>query len=329
MDRFAEWETFVAVVEEGSLTRGAHRLGVAVSAVSRRLADLERRLGVRLAQRSARGVVPTADGETYYTRCQRLLEDARDADNAVVPGERGLTGVVRFTAPLSFSMRHLTPLIAQFATQHPELRLDIDMSDRVVDLTETGFDFALRIGELASSQLKARRLCRIRSVPVAAPSYWARTSLPKTPDDLVTTDALSYALSDTPHQWSYTAPGLSASAPRTLRVAPRMTVANGDFMAEMAAAGLGFTVVPSFIVDEALREGRLEIGLPQCSWFDMHAYLVYPPGRPLPARSRAVMDALVVALCDPPPWDVRLIDDGILAAAPTHAAPAKEHGPAK
>ena len=289
MDRFSELETFVAIVETGSLSGAARRLNIAVSAVSRRLSELELRLGVRLATRSTRGLALTALGQTYYERSLRLLADFTEA-NAVVSGEQvGLTGTLRIAAPMSAGLKHVAPIILRLMAEAPDLRVELDLSDRRVDLISEGVDLAIRIGRLEDSTLIARKLFDVRHVLAASPDFWKTHGVPATPEELRTLPVLCYKTSASALPWSFRSPdGRSGS----VTIKPRLLTNNGTALVMAAECGLGVLLEPEFVCEDALADGRLVPALAQYSWIGVAAYVVYPSGRPLPARARRLIELL-------------------------------------
>lgn len=201
MRRFEDMQTFVRVVEAGSISAAAERLGVAKSAVSRRLSDLEARLGVQLLRRTTRRLNLTDTGRGFYDRCQRILADLEEAEAAVSQAHATLRGRLRVAAPLSFGLRHLGPAITEFMQQHPQVDFDLDFNDRQVDLLAEDIDVAIRIARLEDSSLIARRLWSSRLVLCASPGYLQAHGTPSTPEDLVAHRALVYSHSqDDPTQ---------------------------------------------------------------------------------------------------------------------------------
>ena len=179
MDRFADMQMFVKVVEVASISGAADRLGVAKSAVSRRLSELESRLGVQLFRRTTRSLSLTDSGRGFYEDCLRILDEVDEAENAVALAHRELRGTLRVALPLSFGLMHLAPAIQAFQSLHSAVEFDLDFNDRQVDLLREGFDVALRIAQLADSSLIARRLTPIRHMVCASPEYLAAHGVPK------------------------------------------------------------------------------------------------------------------------------------------------------
>lgn len=299
MARFDELETFVRVVDAGSLSRAAERMGVAKSAVSRRLAALESRLGARLLNRTTRSLSLTDSGSSFYQRAVRLITDLEETEASVSSQHATLQGTLRIAAPLSFGLLHLGPAVQEFGRTHSSLRLHIDFNDRQMDLVEEGFDVAVRIARLRDSSLIARRLTRIREVVCASPEYLARHGRPRKAADLANHVALRYTnVPDAP--WQYRAPDGSEG---TVRVRSGIEANNGDFLRDCAIAGLGILRQPTFIVYRAIEEGHLEPLLTDHHWPEFNAYALYPSARHLSQRVRVFVDFLQARFGDNPYWD--------------------------
>lgn len=298
-DRLEEMATFVRVVEAGSLTGAARRLEVAKSAVSRRLSELEARLGVQLLRRTTRTLHVTDAGHAFYQRCVRILADVDEAELAVSDVHGRLAGQLRVAAPLSFGIAHLQPAVEAFLAEHPDVRFDLDLDDRQVDLMAENFDLGIRIAPLADSSLVARRLATVEHVVCASPDYLARHGTPETPAALAEHDCLTYANAPESDAWYCTdAQGREHRIP----VRSRLRANNGDLLREAAVAGLGLVFQPRFIVHRALQEGRLVPVLTDCDWSRVDAWALYPQTRHLSARVRAFVDFLVDWFAEPP-WE--------------------------
>ncbi|MGD2082913.1 MAG: LysR family transcriptional regulator [Chromatiales bacterium] len=304
MDRLEEMQTFARVVEAGSISGAAERLGVGKSAVSRRLADLEERLGVQLFRRTTRRLDLTDTGRSFYERCLRILEDVDEAEAAVSEAHGTLRGRLRVAVPLSFGINHLVPAFADFMAAHPELVLDLDFNDRQMDLLAEGFDAAVRIADLADSSLIARRIAPIGHLVCASPAYLARHGTPETPEALADHPCLVYGNAPTPGLWSWTE---ASGQRRSVRVRPVLQANNGDCLREAAEAGLGIAMEPSFILYRAIEAGRLRPILTGYDWPRLAAHVVYPQTRHLSRRVRALVDFLVDRFAGVPYWD-RCVD---------------------
>ena len=298
MMRFESMETFIRVVEAGSISAAAAHMGIAKSAVSRRISDLEERLGVQLFRRTTRRLNLTDTGRSLYERCVTILADVEEAEQAVSREHGTLRGRLRVALPLSFGLLQLGPAITAFLQAHPEVEFDLDFNDRQVDLLAEGFDLALRIGDLADSTLIARRLASIRSCVCASPAYLERAGTPAHPGELVQHACLTYSLVPEPQVWRYTgADGKRGS----VRVGSRLQANNGDFLHRAALEGQGIVLQPLFIVQRSLDEGRLVSLLSEYEWPTTSAHALYPHTRHLSQRVRAFIDFLADWFAPGPP----------------------------
>lgn len=315
MDRFEDLRAFVQAVESGSLTRAAEALQVATSAVSRRIKELEGRLGTQLLQRTTRQMRLTAAGETFHARAVEILQALEEAETEAGCQSRALTGPLRIAVPLSFGMSHLSPILVEFARAHPGLELDADFSDRVVDLVAEGHDLAVRIGNLRDSSLIARKLLDVRTVVAAAPSFWQRHGVPTDPAELGALPALCYTGSERVDSWRYSDP---QGAPRVVHMRAAMRSTNGGYLRDAAIAGLGIVMQPSFILHDAVRQGLLVPVLCDHRWPTVAIHVVYPQTRHLSARARAFIDTLRARLGTRPDWE-DFLDEDIPRALPAAA----------
>ncbi len=300
MDKFEDIQAFIAVVDAGSFTAAADRLDSAKSAVSRRVSALEERLGVQLLHRTTRVLNLTETGRSFYEHGTRILADLEEAEAAVQQEHGELRGTLRFALPLSFGVRHMCGPIATFCKQHPNVRFDLDLNDRRVDLIEDNFDVALRIGHLRDSSLIARRLFDVRAVVCASPHYLNVHGIPKSPDDLVEHQCLVYSNIPDPETWNYEDRNGNKGVVKVKRA---MTASSGDFLCNAAAHGQGVVIQPTFIAAQAIRAGNLVPVLTDYSFPISPAYAVYPPTRHLSYRVRAFIDFLVDKFSGVPHWD--------------------------
>ncbi len=300
MDKFEDIQAFIAVVDAGSFTGAADRLGGAKSAVSRRISALEERLGVQLLHRTTRALNLTETGRQFYEHGARILADLEEAEAAVQQEHGELRGTLRFALPMSFGVRHMCGAIAAFSKKHPGVRFDLDLNDRRVDLIEDNFDLALRIGHLSDSSLIARRLFEVRTVVCASPHYLNVHGTPETPDDLQGHQCLVYSNLAEPERVSYKdADGNKG----TVKVHAALSASSGDFLCNAAAHGMGLVIQPTFIAAESIRRGTLVAVLTDYTWPVSPAYAVYPPTRHLSYRVRAFIDFLVERFAGQPQWD--------------------------
>lgn len=299
MNEFEAMKNFVRVVEAGSISKAADQLDLAKSGVSRRLADLEDRLGVRLLNRTTRRSSLTEAGAAYYQGAVRLLADVAELNSAAAGSRASLSGALRLSVPLSFGLRHLSPAIDEFMKANPDLFIKIDFSDRQVDLVGEGIDLAIRIAELGDSVLQARRICPVRLLLCASPGYLAEHGMPRSPDQLKQHRLLQYDIG--------TAAPLRLEDEEgkryTVQKRPRVVANNGDFLSDMAVAGHGIILTPSFISWRAIASGELVQVLPGFRPRHLSAYAVYPPTRYLSRRARIFIDFLVQRFGENPYWD--------------------------
>jgi DNA-binding transcriptional LysR family regulator len=300
MNDFSQIKTFIALVENHSLSKTAEKMDIAVSAVSRRLKDLESNLGVQLVQRTTRKMHLTAAGEKFHQRCSALLDELEEAKQEASLCATTLSGTLKIAAPLSFGVAHLSPAISAFMHLHPQIKIDLDMSDRRIDLVEEGLDLAIRIGTLEDSSLMARKLASVRHVVCASPDFFNRYGRPKTPQDLAELPALCYGNLDKPDTWQYRD---KSNVQAKVKVPLRMRATNGDALVDAAVAGLGVLCEPSFIVHGAVERGVLIPVLTDYQWYAMNIYAVYPQSKHVPARVRAFIDFLVSHFGDNPYWE--------------------------
>lgn len=292
MERLECDRMFVAVIETGSFTAAAQRCGTSHGQASKLISRLESELGVNLLRRSTRSLTPTEVGLAYYERIRQLLIDYDALNDSVRNISNAPSGLLRLSAPVTFGVSQLAPLLVAFAEQYPDIELDVSFSDRLVNVVDEGFDMALRIGSLTDSSLVARRLCPIRSVLVAARAYLARHGEP-THWSVLPQHAL---IVDTnfrdPWHWPF------KDDEQHIHVQPvrgRIRFSNAEACIEAACAGLGIARVPMFIAEKALAAGRVVEILTAFEAPPQALYAVYPPARYLAQKSRVLIDFLARA----------------------------------
>jgi len=289
MDRFHAIEAFVKVVETGSFARAAERLGVSVSSVSRHVTDLEAHLNARLLNRTTRRLSLTEIGRAFHERCVQLLADLEEAEESAGEGAVVPRGTLRLTCGVTFGERYLAPAIAEFMARYPQMRFDAELSDRVVDLVEEGFDAAVRIGAVGGQNLVARKVGTTRLVCCAAPSYLAQHGEPRAPEDLAAHACLLYAYAPQIGLWPFRDPD---GGERNVRVAGPAHSNNGRFLEALAVAGVGISYEPDFIVGPDVKAGRLVQILRAFAPPAAGIHVVYPSRRHLSAKVRAFTDFL-------------------------------------
>lgn len=299
MGQLENMRVFVRIVEAGGIGKASEQLGLAKSGISRRLVALESHLGIRLINRTTRRTSLTDAGREYYEAAVKLIADVAELDAVTADTESSLEGVMRLAAPLSFGLRHLSAAIDDFAREQPGLSFNIDFSDRLVNLVEQGVDLAIRITDLKDSTLRARRICPIRLVLCATPAYLDERGTPQSPEDLKSHEFLVYDIGGGTAIRMQDEQGNE----RVIHASGRMLANNGDFLRDMALAGHGVVMLPTFIVWHSLASGELVPLLENYTPPRLHAWAVYPQTRYLSRRARLFIDFLVDRFGDDPYWD--------------------------
>lgn len=303
MDRFENMGAFIRVVEAGSISGAADRLGVAKSAVSRRLKELEGHLGVELFHRTTRRMNLTDTGRAFYHQSVRILEDVLEAEHATSQAHGTLKGSLKIALPSTFGLMHMGPAINEFLQAHPQIEFDLDFNDREVDLIQEGFDLAIRIAKLPDSSLIARRLASIQLVMCASPDYLEEMGTPRSPDDLTAHRCLVYSLLRDFEYWL-----LIDSDGKEIRtkIQPYLKASTGEFLKDAAVVGQGIVLLPSFIAYKEIEGGALLPILRDYKIPQIDAYAIYPQTRHLSQRVRAFVDFLVERFEGTPYWDICL-----------------------
>lgn len=289
MDRFHAITAFSGVVETGSFARAAERLDVSVSAVSRQVAELEAHLDARLLNRTTRRLSLTESGRAFYERCVQLLSDLEEAEQSAHAGTVTPRGTLRLTCSITFGARHLAPPIAEFVGRFPEMRFDVELSDRAIDLVDERFDLAVRIGAIGSQNLVGRKIGSTRLLCCASPAYLARHGEPKTPEELIDHACLTYEYSSSRNVWRFCD---RDGTERNVKVSGPVHANNGRFLEAMAVEGVGIVTEPDFIIGPDVRAGRLVRLLREYELQPSTIYVVYPSRRHLSAKVRAFADFL-------------------------------------
>lgn len=286
---------FAEVVASGSFTGAARRLGVSKASVSREVARLEQRLGAQLLRRTTRSMSLTEVGETFHAGCQRVAEEAEQAVRSVGELQAEPRGEVRLAASVSFGQLQIAPRLPAFLDRYPEVRVRMELTDRMVDLVSEKFDLAVRItGRLADASLVQRRLCPIRFVVCAAPAYLERFGTPHEPAELERHDCLGVGASP----WH-----LLLSRERAARLRGRIYADGGDALRRIALLGHGVALLPTYLVGEDLGSGRLVRVLGDALSLEASAFAVYPQSRHPSPKVRALIDHLAGTLGPDPEWD--------------------------
>jgi LysR family transcriptional regulator for bpeEF and oprC len=298
---------FVRVAQLRSFTLAAERLGISPSGASKAVSRLEERLGVRLFKRTTRSVTLTGEGEGLLERVSKVLADLEDAESAVVDASTRPVGKLRLLMPVGFGRRVVLPVLHRFARAYPDVELDVELSDRVIDPAEEGLDAALRIGALTDSRLIAVKLCEFRFVTVAAPEYWSRRGPPQVPTDLYEHACLAYLAPQTGRhrEWEY----VVEKRPLSLRVAGQLHLNNAQALTDAAVAGLGVANVASFLAYDQIKLGRLALALQEFTPPGRPVWLLYPRHRQQMPRLRVLVDWLREQLSVGNWWDEVLTTD--------------------
>ncbi|ETR77741.1 LysR family transcriptional regulator [Afipia sp. P52-10] len=289
MDKLTSLRAFVKVVETASFSEAGRRLRMSRSAISKHVAELEQELGVQLLSRTTRRVTPTENGQSYYERAVTILADLDAADRAVSELQVKPRGLLRVNAPMSFGTIQLGPAIAGFMQLYPDLQIQLVLSDEHVDPVQDGLDVTLRIAELESSSLIARKLMPIDRVICASPGYLQEHGTPEHPADLRNHVCLTYGYLSTGNQWKLT------GEDGDHWINPRWTLCanNAEVLRDAAVAGRGIAVLPVFIAEAALKRGDLRSILVAYKTPPLTLYAIYPPTRHLAVKVRLFIDYLV------------------------------------
>lgn len=297
-----EIETFLAVMELGTVTGASARLNLSKSVISKRIADFEAAVGAALFRRNAGRIAPTEAALRLADRLRPALAELHAAAESAawsMDGAAPLQGALAIAAPMTFGTFHLTPIFGRFAAAHPGLNLRIEYDDRMRDLAREGFDLGIRIGEARDAALMQRKLCESRTVVVASPAYIERQGAPETPADLGAHQVIGYSHMANAQLWQFRRGGRFESP----EVAGRLVLNNGEAIRDLAIAGLGLAVLPDFVVATALADGRLRQVLADHETRMLPVLAVWPPISPIPAKLRALIDHLAAELDGGKPWE--------------------------
>jgi DNA-binding transcriptional LysR family regulator len=282
MDRLAAMEAFVLVVDTGSFSAAARRLNVGQPAVSKLVAQLEERLGVKLLVRTTRGLTATEAGLNYYERARRSIEEADEAELAARGAGTSLTGKLRVAAAVTFTRIHVMPRLPEFLQQHPDLEIEVVLDDRNIDLVKEGVDVALRMGKLPDSSLAARRIASGPHVVVGTPAYFARVGEPTTPSDLDAYEAVIYDQGGAGADWTFQRDGTEIAVKLNGRL--RVSAAEGVRAAVLADAGLAIT--SEWMFTPEIANGTVKIVLQDWELPQIDLWAVFPAGRTATTKAR-------------------------------------------
>jgi DNA-binding transcriptional LysR family regulator len=300
MDKLTSIRAFTRVVQHGSFAAAARELRLSRSAVSKYVIELEQELGSQLLVRTTRSASPTENGHAYYERCIAILADLEEADRAVASLQSEPRGLLRVNAPMSFGTLHLGRAVADFMEKYPELQIQLVLSDQQIDPVQEGFDVTLRIADLPSSSLIARKIAPAARVVCAAPSYLARRGLPKHPSELRDHDCITYGYLATGNQWKLTGP----DGDHWIQIPWTLCSNNGEVLRDAVVKGRGIALLPTFIVGADLQEGGLRSILTDYRAPEISVYAIYPQTRHLSVKVRVFIDFLIERFGGRPYWDL-------------------------
>ncbi len=290
---------FARVVEAGSFAEAARRLGTSRSSVSKAVAKLEKSLGAHLLNRTTRHLSLTEIGAAVSEHCTRMLEEATDAEHLVGSLSTEARGVLRVSASVAFGTLHVAPALATFLSHHPELKIDLSITDRWVNLAEEGYDVAIHVTGDPQPNLVARPLAPVRRRLCATPNYFRRKGIPRTPTDLVGHDCLDYTRSGETGRWRFTGPAGEISVP----VSGPLRVDDDEALSQAVLGGLGVGLLPTFIIGKDLQSGSLQAVLSEYIPVERQVYAMYLPTRHLPSKVRVFIDFMVAHIGAEPYWD--------------------------
>jgi DNA-binding transcriptional LysR family regulator len=292
-------EVFAKVASTGSLSAAARALGLSQTMVTKHVAAIEARLGVKLFHRTTRKLSITEAGRNYLEASERILAEIEAVEANVAADRVEPRGLLRLNTPVAFGTRQIAPLLGEFSARCPRVAVELGLNDRLIDLAEEGWDLAIRIGNLSSSSLIARRIAPCRVVVCAAPSYLKARGTPRTVSSLVEHNCLGYTLSQTAvDRWSF-----GARAEVSVRISGNLRANNGEALLAAAIAGQGVIYQPTFIVADDLRTGKLVALALDHPTVELGIYAIYLPDRQPPAKVRAFMDFIAGQFAPDPPWD--------------------------
>ncbi|GAB7525190.1 LysR family transcriptional regulator [Paraburkholderia sp. 2C] len=283
MDRLTAMETFVSVIEAGSFSGGARRLNVGQPAVSKSIAQLEERLGVRLVMRSTRGLTPTEAGQQYYQRAKRAIEEIDEAELVARGAGAGLSGRLRVCAAVTFARLHIVPKMKTFLARHPELNVDVVLDDRNIDLLEQGVDVAFRMGALDDSSMTARKIAQSPRFVIGTPAYFDEAGVPAAPADLASHQAIVYEPRGGGTAWSFR----RGSSETAVAVGGRMRVTAAEGVRAAVLADMGVAVASEWMFAPELASGEVRAVLTEWTLPPVELWAVFPTGRMASAKARA------------------------------------------
>lgn len=288
MDKLANMQAFAVVAQTGSFAEASRRLNIANSVVSKRIKDLEDFLGIQLLTRTTRKVALTDTGYSYLEYARKFLDEMEEVESAIRDRTRKPVGAIKISAPVSFGMQYLGEALSTYMEKYPDVVVKTYLTDRRIDLVEEGYDLAIRLGPLNDLSLVAKKLADCRRVVCASPAYFKKHGWPKTPRDLKGHNCLSYLNLADGKAWPFMVDGKKIWQP----VSGKFLSDNGDLLQQAALNGTGITFLPTFIVGEALKDGRLKVALEEYEEADFNVHAVYQHTRHLSIKVRTLIDHL-------------------------------------
>jgi DNA-binding transcriptional LysR family regulator len=283
LDRLDAMETFVRVIDAGSFSAAARHLKIGQSAVSKAIAQLEERLGVRLLLRSPRGLQPTEAGQRFYERAARMVQEAADAEAEARGAASGLAGKLRVSASICFARIHILPKLPGFLANHPRLELEVVLDDRMIDLVKEGIDVALRTGPIREATLTFRQIAQARRLVMASASYFEAHGIPTTPGDLATHQTIRREQRATDSHVTF----CQGSKETTVEVSGQLRVASTEALREAVLANLGIAIISEWLFTPELASGNVRAVLEDWSLPPHILSAVYASGRRPSAKARA------------------------------------------
>ena len=290
---------FARVVEAGSFAEAARRMATSRSAISKAVAKLEKELGARLLNRTTRYLSLTEIGASVSEHCTRMLSEAEQARKLVDSLTTAPRGLLRVSASVAFGTLHIAPALAVFLSRYPEIRIDLTITDRWVDLAEVGYDVAIRVTGAPPPNWVARKLAPVRRKLCATPGYFDQRGVPQSPADLVHHNCLDYTRSGEQGHWRFTGPDGDISVP----VTGPLHVDDDEALSQAVLGGLGIGLLPTFIIGKDLQSGKLQAALSEYIPVEQHVYAMYLPTRHLPSKVRVFIDFLLDHIGTDPYWD--------------------------
>jgi len=294
MDRMAVMETYVAVFETGSFSGGARRMNVGQPAVSKAIAQLETKLGVRLLSRSTRGLTPTEAGQRFYERAKRSIDEADEAEFSARGAGANLSGKLRVSAAVSFARLHIVPAMKTFLALHPDLVIEIVLDDRNIDLLEAGVDVALRMGTLDDSTMTARKISESRRLVIGTPAYFSEAGMPTQPKDLLNHQAIVYERRGGGSVWTF----MRDDEEVVVEVSGRIALNAAEGVRAAVLADMGLTIASEWMFVPELRSGEVQVALGDWTLPTIELWAVYPTGRMASMKARAFVAFVENILAD-------------------------------